>query len=84
MIKNNFIIAHSNHFRARVGQIKYIIIHCSTKSPEGILSLCNKLGLSAHYIIGRDGKIARSIRTIVKSASAKTGKRFIVKIGERD
>ena len=35
-------------------------------------------------IIGRNGKIAGSIRTIVKSASAKTGKRFIVKIGERD
>ena len=35
-------------------------------------------------IIGRDGKIAGAIRTIVKSASAKTGKRFIVKIGERD
>ena len=31
-------------------------------------------------VIGRNG----SIRTIVKSASAKTGKRFIVKIGERD
>ena len=61
MIKNNFIIAHSNHFRARVGQIKYIIIHCSTKSPEGILSLCNKLGLSAHYIIGRDGRIIESV-----------------------
>ena len=35
-------------------------------------------------VIGRDGKIASSIRTIVKSASAKLGKRFIVKIGERD
>ena len=35
-------------------------------------------------IIGRNGKIASSIRTIVKSASAKLGKRFIVKIGERD
>ena len=35
-------------------------------------------------IIGRDGKIAGSIRTIVRSASAKLGKRFIVKIGERD
>lgn len=35
-------------------------------------------------VIGRNGKIASSIRTIVKSASAKTGKRFIVKIGERD
>jgi len=35
-------------------------------------------------VIGKNGKIAHSIRTIVKSASAKTGKRFIVKIGERD
>ena len=35
-------------------------------------------------VIGKNGKIASSLRTIVKSASAKTGKRFIVKIGERD
>ena len=35
-------------------------------------------------VIGRNGKIASSIRTIVKSASMGTGKRFIVKIGERD
>ena len=61
MIKNNFIIAHSSHFRERMGKIKYIIIHCSTRSPEGILSLCNELGLSAHYIIGRDGEIIESV-----------------------
>ena len=35
-------------------------------------------------VIGRNGKVAASIRTIVKSASAKSGKRYIVKIGERD
>ena len=35
-------------------------------------------------VIGRNGKIAGSIRTIVKSASIKSGKRYIVKIGERD
>ena len=35
-------------------------------------------------VIGKNGKVVQSIRTIVKSASAKTGKRFIVKIGERD
>jgi len=35
-------------------------------------------------VIGRNGKIAGSIRTIVKSASMKSGKKFIVKIGERD
>ncbi len=35
-------------------------------------------------VIGRNEKVASSIRTIIKSASAKLGKRFIVKIGERD
>ena len=35
-------------------------------------------------VIGRNGKVAGSIRTIVKSASMGTGKRFIVKIGERE
>ena len=35
-------------------------------------------------VIGRNGKVAGSIRTIVKSASMGSGKRFIVKIGERD
>ena len=31
-------------------------------------------------VIGKGGKIANSIRTIIKSASAKSGIRFIVKI----
>ena len=31
-------------------------------------------------IIGKNGRIANAIRTIVKSASSKSGKRFIVKI----
>ena len=35
-------------------------------------------------VIGRNGKIAASIRTIVKSASAKLNKKYIIKIGERD
>ena len=35
-------------------------------------------------VIGRNWKIANGIRTIVKSASLKSGKRYIVKIGERD
>lgn len=34
-------------------------------------------------IIGRNGKIANGIRTIVKSASLKSGKRYIVKIEEK-
>ena len=35
-------------------------------------------------VIGRNGKVAGSIRTIVKSASIKSSKRYVVKIGERD
>lgn len=31
-------------------------------------------------VIGKGGKIANSIRTIIKSASAKSGRHFIVKI----
>ena len=34
-------------------------------------------------VIGRNGKIANGIRTIVKSASLKSGKRYIVKIVEK-
>lgn len=33
-------------------------------------------------IIGRNGRVANSIRTIVKSASLKSGIRYIVKINE--
>lgn len=31
-------------------------------------------------VIGKNGKVANAIRTIIKSASAKSNKRFIVKI----
>ncbi len=33
-------------------------------------------------IIGRGGKTISSIRTIVRSASAKSGKKFIIKVNE--
>jgi hypothetical protein len=35
-------------------------------------------------VIGKGGKIANAIRAIVKSASANTGKRYFVKIGEKE
>lgn len=34
-------------------------------------------------VIGKNGRIAQSIRAIVKSVSAKEKKRYIVKIGDR-
>jgi len=35
-------------------------------------------------IIGKGGRIASAIRTIIKSASTSTGKKYFVKIGERE
>ena len=34
-------------------------------------------------VIGRQGKIAKSLRTIVKSAAAKTGKKYNIEIKEK-
>lgn len=31
-------------------------------------------------VIGKNGKIAQSLRTILKSASSKTGKKYVLKI----
>jgi hypothetical protein len=35
-------------------------------------------------VIGKGGRIATAIRAIVKSASSNSGKRYFVKIGERE
>ena len=35
-------------------------------------------------VIGKNGKIAQAIRSIIKSASSNTGIRYFVKIGERE
>lgn len=35
-------------------------------------------------VIGKNGRIAGAIRAIIKSASSNTGKRYFVKIGERE
>lgn len=35
-------------------------------------------------VIGKGGKIANSIRSIIKTASSNTDKKYFVKIGERE
>lgn len=60
-MKNEFLINHSKHFRRRIGNIEYVIIHCSILSPTKIVDQLNELGLSAHYIIGRDGEIIENL-----------------------
>ena len=55
------IIEHSKHFRIRFGEIKYIIIHCSTTPPFEQVKQLDKLGVSAHFIIGRGGEIIENL-----------------------
>ena len=52
---------HSKHFRDRIGKIEYIIIHCSIYEPLKNMKILDDLGLSAHYIIGRDGRIIENL-----------------------
>ena len=54
-------IIHSKHFRERTKPIKYIIIHCSAQSPEEQVKILDELGLSVHYIIGKDGKVIQNL-----------------------
>ncbi|MBP5699020.1 MAG: N-acetylmuramoyl-L-alanine amidase [Alphaproteobacteria bacterium] len=54
-------ICHLPHFRKRTEPIKYIIIHCSRSNPSQQLETLNRLGLSVHYIIGRDGNLTEAL-----------------------
>lgn len=47
-------VAHSSHFHERTVPVKYIIIHCFANTPEEQIKVLDMLGLSVHYIIGRD------------------------------
>ena len=49
------------HFRKRVGKIEYIIIHCSRSNPKKQIEIMQENGVSAHYIIGRDGSLTSVI-----------------------
>lgn len=35
-------------------------------------------------VIGKNGKVADSIRTIVRSATVQSGKKYIIKFGEKE
>lgn len=49
------------HYRERTEKIKYIIIHCSKSSPEKQLAHLEQIGLSAHYIIGKNGSLTQAV-----------------------
>ena len=73
--------------------VKYLVTSLVSKPEEVTLSVVEEnektivITVSVNpedmgKVIGRGGKVASSIRTIVKSASVKENKRYIVKIAE--
>lgn len=54
-------IHHLPDYRERTEPIKYIIIHCSRSKPKKQIETLEHLGLSAHYIIGRDAKLYETL-----------------------
>ena len=57
MTKSEIIKAHNGNCRDRDEDIRYIILHCSAYPPEKQLEILAQNGLSAHYVIGRDGRV---------------------------
>ena len=74
--------------------IKYIVNQFAEK-PEDVEYLTEEKGDTIEVtvlfdesdmgkVIGRQGKIAKALRTIVKAASAKSGKRYNIEIKGKD
>jgi uncharacterized protein len=79
--------------RADLGElIRYLTIHLVDKPDEVVVSLVEERDASVYEIevgdddlgkiIGRGGKTARAIRSVVSAAAPRTGKRTLVEILE--
>lgn len=73
--------------------IKYVVLTFAEKKDEAEF-IVNEDGDTVNVtvvldpddmgkVIGRQGKIAKSLRTIVKSAAAKSGKKYNIEIKEK-
>ncbi len=70
--------------------IKYLVsylvtnedaIQVTSEDDNGVIVITVKVAEEdVGKVIGKNGKIAQSLRTILKSASSKTGKRYVLKI----
>lgn len=73
--------------------VKYIVLQFAEKKDEvefmeeevdNVVTITVVLNADdMGKVIGRQGKIAKAMRTIVKSAAAKSGKKYNVEIKER-
>lgn len=53
-------ITHTANCRDRTEDIRYIILHCSSYSPDRQLDMLDKYGLSTHYIVSERGQITEN------------------------
>lgn len=70
--------------------IEYIVRNLVTNQDDVTIETTEENGINIIHVqvaeedvgkvIGKNGKIAQSLRTILRSASSKTGKKYILKI----
>lgn len=68
-----------NQFAEKQDEINYIVDENGDLINVTIVLDSEDMG----KVIGRQGKIAKSLRTIVKSAAQKTGKKYNIEIKEK-
>ena len=68
-----------NQFADKKEDIEYIVTENGDLVNVTIVLDAEDMG----KVIGRQGKIAKSLRTIVKSASQKSGKKYNIEIKEK-
>ncbi len=60
-----------------------VVIESTNESEKVVVLKINIAEKDMGKVIGKNGKVATAIRTIVKSASNRLNKRYIVKINEK-
>ncbi len=60
-----------------------VVIESTNESEKVVVLKINVAEKDMGKVIGKNGKVATAIRTIVKSASNRLNKRYIVKINEK-
>lgn len=58
------------------------VVVTQTDTEEGITLVLNVASEDMGKVIGKQGRIAKSIRTVVKAAASKDDKKVVVEIGQ--
>ena len=69
-----------NQFAENPDEVEYVVEDKGNSVDVNVLLKESDMG----KVIGRQGKIAKSLRTIVNAASKKSGKRYNIEISGKD